>query len=132
MATRPPLSAALLMADDWRQSQPEAAHLQPLWTQLRMLTFAALHSACTQRRQGIPTTVTSVAAWLVHQLRAGMPRSDSMNSSAALADVVQCSTWLRVSQPFIILTNFQLHWGQPGAPYQVTMTCCMDQGVCVE
>ena len=42
-------------------------------------------------------------------------------SLAALADGVCCSTWLRGRQPFISLEQFQQHWGQPGALYQVSI-----------
>jgi exonuclease III len=119
----PPLSAALLMADDQRHWQP-GAHLQPLWTQLRIATLAALHSARAQRRKGIPTTATSVAARLVHLMRSAMLRDwqrvRGRNSLAALADGVCCSTWLRGRQPFISLEQFQQHWGQPGALYQLS------------
>ena len=105
----PPLSAALLMADDQRHWQSEA-HLQPLWTQLRIATLAAIHSARTQRRKGIPTTATSVAARLVHQMRSAMLRDwqrvRGRNSLAALADGVCCSTWLKGRQPFISLEQF--------------------------
>ena len=70
----PPLSAALLMADDQRRWQPQPAHLQPLWTQLRIAALAAIHTARAQRRQSMPTITTSVAARLVHQMRAAMLR----------------------------------------------------------
>ena len=119
----PPLSAALLLADDQRAWQPET-HLQPLWTQLRIATLAALQSARAQRRRGTPTTATSVAARLVHQMRSAMlkdwQRVRGQNSLAALADGVCCSTWLRGRQPFITLEQFQQHWGQPGALYQLS------------
>ena len=119
----PPLSAALLMADDQRRWQPTPSHLQPLWTQLRIATLAAIHSARTQRRKGIPTTATSVAARLVHQMRSAMLRDwqrvRGRNSLTALADGVCCSTWLKSRQPFITLEQFQQHWGEQGALYQV-------------
>ena len=119
----PPLSAALLMADDQRQWQPIPAQLQPLWTQLRIATLAAIHTARTQRRQGIPTTATSVVARLVHQMRAVMLREwqrvRGISSLAALAEGVCCSTWLRGRQPFMTLQQFKHHWAQPGALYQV-------------
>ena len=76
-----------------------------------------------QRRKGIPTTATSVAARLVHQMRSAMlqdwQRVRGSNSLAALADGVCCSTWLKGRQPFITLEQFQQHWGQPGALYQL-------------
>ena len=119
----PPLSAALLMADDQRHWQP-GAQLQPLWTRLRIATLAALHSARVQRRKGIPTTATSVAARLVHQMRSAMLRDwqrvRGRNSLAALAEGVCCSTWLKGRQPFISLEQFQQHWGEQGALYQVS------------
>ena len=127
----PPLSAALLMADDQRHWQPEA-HLQPLWTQLRIATLAAIHSARTQRRKGIPTTATSVAARLVHQMRSAMLRDwqrvRGRNSLAALADGVCCSTWLKGRQPFSSLEQFQQHWGEQGALYQVSTAALYQPG----
>ena len=111
------------MADDQRRWQPTPSHLQPLWTQLRIATLAAIHAARTQRRQGIPTTATSVAARLVHHMRAAMLRDwqrvCGCSSLAAPADGVCCSTWLRGRQPFMTLQQFQQHWGQPGALCQV-------------
>ena len=96
-------------------------NLQPLWTQLRIATLAAIHSARTQRRKGIPTTATSVAARLVHQIRSAMLRDwqrvRGRNSLAALADGVCCSTWLKGRQPFISLEQFQQRWGEQGALY---------------
>ena len=106
-----------------RHWQP-GAQLQPLWTQLRIATLAALHSARVQRRKGIPTTATSVAARLVHQMRSAMLRDwqrvRGRNSLAALAEGVCCSTWLKGRQPFISLEQFQQHWGEQGALYQVS------------
>ena len=37
-----------------------------------------------------------------------------------LAEGVCCSTWLKGRQPFIRLEQFQQHWGEQGALYQVS------------
>ena len=50
------------------------------------------------------------------------------NSLAALADGVCCSTWLKGRQPFISLEQFQQHWGEQGALYQVSTAALYQPG----
>ena len=101
--------------------------LLPSWTQPRIATVGALHSARTQRKQSTPTTATSVAVRVVHQMRAARledwQRGRSMDSLASLIHSVCCSHWLRGRQQFIAFGGFSAARGLSQGP------CTKSQGL---
>ena len=95
------------------------AHVQPLWTQLRTLA----------RQEG--PSATSVAARLVHQIsHAGLAACARQQQPGSLG------RWRLLlgkgRQPFITLEQFQQHWGQPGALYQLAAGALPDSSHAVD
>ena len=130
----PPLTAAVLLAGDQRQWSPPSP-LQPLWTQLRIATIDTIRAARQQRRRGIPTTATSVAARVVHHMRAALisdwQRTRTAGGLASLSSAVCCSAWLRGRQPFLSIAQFEEHRGKPGVLYALPQQSAGQQGVSV-
>jgi hypothetical protein len=131
-STSPPITAAVLLAGDQRQWSPPPP-LQPLWTQLRVATIETIRAAQKQRRSGIPTTATSIAATVVHHMRAALlrdwQRTRTAGSIASLSSGVCCSAWLRGRQPFLTVAQFQSHWGEPGVLYALSQQTAGQQRV---
>ena len=116
----PPLTVGVLLGDDQREWQPPQ-QMQPLWTQVRIATIHRLHEAAVQHRRGVPFTPTSIAAIIMHTLRAAMRRDiDRVDTSiTTLAAQVCNSTWLRGRNPIMSAADFQTHWGRAGALYSI-------------
>lgn len=121
----PPLTVAVLLADDDRVWQPQP-QLQSLWTRLRLAVLFMIFTSRRQRRLGLPTNAPSIAARVLHNLRSAVlgdwHRVSSGGGLAGLSSGVCCSTWLRGRHPLLTLTDFRKLWGPEGVLYKVTTT----------
>ena len=121
----PPLSLAVLLADDQRQWSPPCP-LQPLWTQLRLATIYSLHNQAQRRRRGQINNAPSVAARIIGTLRAAIFRDWSrvaVQGLQGLAVNVCCSTWLKGRHPLLTSTEFIRLWGHRDVLAQVFTGC---------
>ena len=116
-ATAPPLSAAVLLADDQRDWQP-ASHCQATWTQLRIATLTAIRNGANSKRTGMPAEPVSIAAVIVASLRSAMRRDWQRVEAADIASLssgVCCSTWLRGRRPLLSRQEFTVMWAAHSA-----------------
>ena len=116
-AAAPPLSAAVLLADDQRDWQP-ASHSQATWTQLRIATLTAIRNGANSKRTGMPAEPVSIAAVIVASLRSAMRRDwqrVEATNIASLSSGVCCSTWLRGRHPLLSRQEFTVMWTAHGA-----------------
>lgn len=111
-AAAPPLSAAVLLADDQRDWQP-ASHSQATWTQLRIATLTAIRNGANSKRTGMPAEPVSIAAVIVASLRSAMRRDWQRVEAADIASLssgVCCSTWLRGRRSLLSRQEFTVMW----------------------
>ena len=110
----PPLSFAVLVADDHRVWKP-ATHLK-LWQRLRVTTLYAIWNASKLARGGQPQTAAGIAAFVVHTLTKAI-RQDwcrvqaaDIGGLAALTAGQITSEWLRGRSPAMPRPQFQEFW----------------------
>ena len=118
---RPPLSAAVLLADDIKTWGPPTK-LRPLWTRLRLAVLYALWcAACQARRGSVPASARTVAAQVLsfcrgqmvqHWLRVGLRRPD----------LGACPHWLLGRSPALTTETFLEWWGAGGVLCRVVST----------
>ena len=115
--TAPPLTVAVLLADDLSSWQPLPV-LQTVWTQLRIATLAAITSGARSKRKGRPVSAHSVAATVVHSMRTAIHRDwqrVTAGSPEQLTAGICCSSWLRGRHPFLTMDDFRQSWAHLGS-----------------
>ena len=115
-AAMPPITAAVLLADDQSEWQP-ASHSQSAWTQLRIATITAIRDGASNRRRGLPVTPVSIAAVIVASISAAVRRDWQRVQARDIASLSQgfcCSTWLRGRRPLLSRQEFAVMWTAHG------------------
>ena len=115
-AAMPPMTAAVLLADDQSEWQP-ASHSQSAWTQLRIATITAIRDGASNKRRGLPVTSVSIAAVIVASISAAVRRDwqrVQARDIASLSQGVCCSTWLRGRRPLLSRQEFAVMWTAHG------------------
>jgi hypothetical protein len=114
LETPPPLSSAVLLADDHRVWKP-AAH-RKLWQRLRVTTLYAIWNASKLARGEQPHTAAGIAAFVVHThtkaIRQDWCRvqAKSNRGLAALTTGQMSSEWLRGRSPLMPMPEFEDFW----------------------
>ena len=107
--SRPPITAAVLLADDDRAWRPRPK-LAPLWMRLRLSVLHALWCAAGQARHGhVPASARTIAMRVLsfcrslmvqHWFRVGLRRPQ----------LGACPNWLMARNPALTLETFQDWW----------------------
>jgi hypothetical protein len=122
----PPLSFAVLVADDHRVWHPKAH--KKLWQRLRVTTLYAIWNASKLARGGQPNTAAGIAAFVVHTLtkaiRQDWCRVEAFGNGglAALTAGKINSEWLRGRKPLMPMPDFKDFWCVHNVLCDVTST----------
>lgn len=109
---RPPRTAAVFIADDWREWRPVNGDL---WTRLRLLTLHALWVAGRSRgAAGIPTNAASVVAKVIFGARRLMQHDWSRVQQPATAHSTLPALWFRGHREGPTLQAFIERWCRGG------------------